>query len=129
MAEIKAVKKKRSSAKGAFHRYLNIFNEVLQDGGEEDALVKIIADVERAYGDVEEKHNALMQYYDSDDEDASSKENIEQLNGDIAVMYKELCKARNEVAIVKKKEKLSTIRETKPISIKTEEVRKMKVKL
>ena len=48
MAEIKAVKKKRSSAKGTFHRYLNIFNEVLQDGGEEDALVKIIADVERA---------------------------------------------------------------------------------
>ena len=125
MADMKAAKQKRSTAKGTFHRYLNTFNDILKNGAEEDALVKIVADAERAYGDVEEKHDALMQFYDSEDEDVSVKEKINQLNGDVSIMYKELCTARNEVAIVKKKQK---VKEMKPVISKTEEVTKMKVK-
>lgn len=132
----KASKKKRSSSKGTFHRYFNHFTEQSEAGAEEDALVGILADLERAYSDMEEKHAALMEFYDSEedaeDNDDGTTENkdaevINALNTDMDKIYGELCQARNQIA-VKKKERLKKEVRTGEASDRNNEAKKVKVK-
>ena len=103
----KTSKRSRKYAKGIFHRYLNTFNAQLRDGAEEDAIVTIMPDLERAYSEVEVKHNALLEHYDSEEEDGDNKDQVEVkgLNDDMDTMYQELCQARHDVAVIKKKVK------------------------
>ena len=132
LAVRKASKKTRSHAKGIFHRYLNTFNAELQAGTEEDALFIIMADLERAYTEVEEKHKVLMEHYDSDDDNKDDKDQVMVLNSDMDVIYQELCKARHDVAVIKKKVKVQEEAEKEAKKEKgnrrEEESKKLKVK-
>ena len=108
----KASKKTRGHAKGVFHRYLKTFNAQLAAGAEEDAMVTIMVDLERAYSEVEDKHRSLMEHYDSEDEEDDTKSQVEKdqvklLNEDMDTVYQELCTARNDSKSKEKRKETS----------------------
>ena len=61
MAELIDAKKKRKTAKGIFHRYYNSFEVQFQASSEEDAIAKVMSDMEYAYKDLEGKHYGLVE--------------------------------------------------------------------
>ena len=106
----KVLKKKRSNAKGKFHRILNRFNKSHHNNESKESLELIIKDLEDAYSEMEGGHASYLEVLDSDDE--TDKDIIEHSNTDIDHLYQELCEARSMMGKVVEAAK---VKDTKPI--------------
>ena len=89
----KITKKKRSTAKGKFHRIYGRLLEGIQEQIDIAVISKILQDLESAYVELEARHETYLETFESDNEDDKTK--VNELNHDISVMYKELCKSRS----------------------------------
>ena len=67
MGDAKDEKKKRSTAKGRFHRVFNRAVQGIDDSEDEEVLKLICGDLENAYKVVEEKHDVVIEAMDLDD--------------------------------------------------------------
>ena len=102
--EKRILKKKRSTAKGRFHRIFNQFNKGFHEKEMKDVLGQIIKDMEIAYSELEKGHESYIEILDSDDE--TDKNSITQANFDMDILYKELCEARKI---------MNSLEESKPV--------------
>lgn len=89
----KTLKKKRSTAKGRFHRIYGRLLEKIQDEEEAGVVRQMLDDLEHSYKDMEVRHSEYIENFDSDNEDDKAKAN--EVNHDMNTLYKELCKARS----------------------------------
>ncbi|XP_062605795.1 uncharacterized protein LOC134267606 [Saccostrea cucullata] len=89
----KMLRKKRSTAKGRFHRIYGLLLEKIQDEEESDIVKQMLSDLEQSYKDMEVRHSEYLENFDSDDE--NDKPKMDEANHDMNTLYKELCKARS----------------------------------
>lgn len=100
--KIKLRKKKRSTAKGQFHRVFNRFKEQTKtENGE--VLQEILKDMEHAYEKLEGEHSAYLNILDSDDE--TEGDIINTANSDMDKNYSQLCDARADLVMINRKNK------------------------
>ncbi|XP_056001715.1 uncharacterized protein LOC130048707 [Ostrea edulis] len=89
----KGLKKKRSTAKGRFHRIYGRLLEKIQDEEESEVIKQMLDDLEQSYKGMEVRHCEYLENFDSDNEDDKTK--VDEVNHDMNTLYKELCKARS----------------------------------
>ena len=89
------LKRKRSSAKGKFHRIYNRLMSGIQNYDAGELLTQVLGDLEKAYTGVEDSHDLYIETLDPETEEQEIS--IKTLEEDINVMYNELCDARSGV--------------------------------
>ena len=89
------LKRKRSSAKGKFHRIYNRLMPGIQNNEGCELLTQVLEDLEKAYTGVEISHDLYIETLDPESEEQEIS--IKTLEEDINVMYNELCEARSAV--------------------------------
>ena len=107
----KITKKKRSTAKGKFHRIYGRLLEGIQEQIDIAVISKILQDLESAYVELEARHETYLESFESDNEDDKTK--VNELNHDITVMYNELCKSRSLCEDMKERVKAERASEKK----------------
>ena len=88
------LKKKRSTAKGKFHR---IYNRLIAITEKQD-VKETFTDLKRAFEDLEYNHERYALVLDDENED--EKKTVQEVNDDMEVLYEEYCKARNKLTKV-----------------------------
>ena len=96
-----AAKKKKSTAKGKFHRIYNCTIEGANEEEDNELLQSMLQDLEVAYKELEEKHEIHLDYLDPDKN--AEKDIITNAEKDMYVMYNELRNCRSRIKISSRK--------------------------